>query len=152
MPAEGLDVPLIVLSAMAGEEYAVELLKTGAHDFCLKDRMACFTPAVRREPREAEARRTLRRDTTPPPERSDARRQALGCFADREISGAGVQLFARQMRVPAIGEWTAARLEEASKTQALVGDSRPAASLAVVEIQRHGEARLRALPSGRLVS
>jgi PAS domain S-box-containing protein len=57
----GLDVPFLVVSATVGDEQAVDVLKAGAHDFCLKDRMARFCVAVRRELRETEARRTLRR-------------------------------------------------------------------------------------------
>ncbi len=57
----GLDIPFIVCSATVGEEHAVEVLKAGAHDFFLKDRLARLPAAVEREVREAEGRRTLRR-------------------------------------------------------------------------------------------
>jgi two-component system, cell cycle sensor histidine kinase and response regulator CckA len=57
----GLDVPFIVCSGTIGEEQAVEVLKAGAHDFFLKDRLARLPSAVAREVREAAGRRTLRR-------------------------------------------------------------------------------------------
>ncbi|MCB9561849.1 MAG: response regulator [Kofleriaceae bacterium] len=55
------DVPFIVVSGTIGEEAAVELLRAGAHDFVLKDRLARLVPAVDRELREALNRVELRR-------------------------------------------------------------------------------------------
>jgi PAS domain S-box-containing protein len=53
----GLDLPFIVVSGVIGEELAVDLMKTGAHDFIVKGRLARLIPAIQRELREAEARR-----------------------------------------------------------------------------------------------
>jgi PAS domain S-box-containing protein len=50
------DVPVIVLSGMAGEEAAVECLHLGAVDYVLKYRPARFVPAVERALREAALR------------------------------------------------------------------------------------------------
>ncbi|MEE8623240.1 MAG: response regulator, partial [Alphaproteobacteria bacterium] len=36
----GLDLPFILVSGVIGEEKAVELMKAGAHDFILKDKLA----------------------------------------------------------------------------------------------------------------
>ena len=54
--ANGLDVPFILVSGAVGEETAAALMKAGAHDFVLKDRLARLVPAVERELREAAAR------------------------------------------------------------------------------------------------
>ncbi|MEN3361114.1 MAG: hypothetical protein V7637_5096 [Mycobacteriales bacterium] len=56
----GLDVPFILVSGEIGEETAVALLRGGAHDFVLKDRLTRLGPAVRRELREAAGRRERR--------------------------------------------------------------------------------------------
>jgi two-component system cell cycle sensor histidine kinase/response regulator CckA len=56
----GLDVPFILVSGEIGEETAVALLRAGAHDFVLKDRLTRLGPAVRRELREAAGRRERR--------------------------------------------------------------------------------------------
>lgn len=59
------DVPFIIISGAVGEEAAVELLKNGATDFVLKDRLARLVPAVRRALREVAervARRTAESD------------------------------------------------------------------------------------------
>jgi PAS domain S-box-containing protein/putative nucleotidyltransferase with HDIG domain len=56
----GLDLPAIVVSGTLGEEKAVALLKMGAHDFVLKERLARLVPAIQRELREAEGRRSRR--------------------------------------------------------------------------------------------
>jgi len=57
----GLDTPFVVVTGTIGEEQAVEVLKAGAHDFFLKDRLSRLCSAVERELREAEKRRTLER-------------------------------------------------------------------------------------------
>src|SRR2546427_13292041 len=57
----GLESPFIVVSGTIGEEHAVEVLKAGARDFFLKDRLSRLCSAVERELREAGGRRTLRR-------------------------------------------------------------------------------------------
>jgi len=51
-----LDVPFIVVSGAAGEDLAVEVMKSGAHDYVLKYRLARLVPAIERERREALAR------------------------------------------------------------------------------------------------
>ena len=55
------DVPLIIISGAVGEETAVELLKNGATDFVLKDRIAGrLLPAVQRALREVTQRQARR--------------------------------------------------------------------------------------------
>jgi len=54
--ATGLDLPVIVVSGQIGEEAAVDLMRRGAHDYLLKDKMARFIPVVQRELHEAEER------------------------------------------------------------------------------------------------
>lgn len=55
-----IDLPFIILSGTIGEEVAVDALKAGAHDFLVKDRTARLVPAIERELREAETRRSHR--------------------------------------------------------------------------------------------
>jgi sigma-B regulation protein RsbU (phosphoserine phosphatase) len=55
------DVPVIIVSGAVGEETAVELLKNGATDFVLKDRLSGrLVPAVRRALREVDERHARR--------------------------------------------------------------------------------------------
>lgn len=49
------NVPVIMISGAVGEETAVELLKNGATDFVLKDRLGRLVPAVKRALREVES-------------------------------------------------------------------------------------------------
>jgi PAS domain S-box-containing protein len=58
----GLDVPFFLVSGTVGEEVAVAALRTGAHDYLLKDNLTRLGPAVARELREANLRRTRRDD------------------------------------------------------------------------------------------
>jgi PAS domain S-box-containing protein len=51
------DCPFIVVSGVIDEEMAVSLLRSGAHDFILKGRLARLVPAVERELREWHTRR-----------------------------------------------------------------------------------------------
>ncbi|MEU4164784.1 response regulator [Actinoplanes sp. NPDC026670] len=57
----GLDIPFIVVSGQIGEESATALMRAGAHDFVLKDKLARLGPAVQRELREARDRQNRRR-------------------------------------------------------------------------------------------
>ena len=56
----GLDLPFIVVSGVIGEEQAVAVMKAGAHDYVLKDKLVRLAPAIARELRDAEARRQRR--------------------------------------------------------------------------------------------
>lgn len=60
LKASGLDIPFIVVSGTIGEESAVAALKAGAHDFLVKDKLARLIPAIERELRDAEIRRSHR--------------------------------------------------------------------------------------------
>jgi two-component system cell cycle sensor histidine kinase/response regulator CckA len=56
-----LDVPFILVSGTMGEEIAVEMLKSGAHHYVMKDNLVKLVPAVTRELAAAEQRRICRR-------------------------------------------------------------------------------------------
>jgi PAS domain S-box-containing protein len=56
----GLDASFIVVSGAVGEETAAAIMKAGAHDFILKDRLSRLVPAVQRELRDAQMRRQRR--------------------------------------------------------------------------------------------
>jgi two-component system, cell cycle sensor histidine kinase and response regulator CckA len=55
------DTPFILVSGTVGEDFAVEAMRAGAQDYVLKDRLARLAPAIERELRECEGRRTQRR-------------------------------------------------------------------------------------------
>ncbi len=57
----GLDIPFIVVSGAIGEDTAVRLMRLGATDYLLKDRMKRLTAAIEREMNQAEQRRAKRR-------------------------------------------------------------------------------------------
>jgi PAS domain S-box-containing protein len=57
-----LDMPFFLVSGTVGEERAVQAMRSGAHDYLLKDSLARLGPAVARELREAELRRTRKAD------------------------------------------------------------------------------------------
>ena len=56
----GLELPFIVVSDAVGVEQAVAMMRAGAHDFLLKDRLAGLAAAVDRELVEAAVRRQRR--------------------------------------------------------------------------------------------
>jgi two-component system cell cycle sensor histidine kinase/response regulator CckA len=58
------DLPCIVISATIAEESAVDLLRAGARDFVVKDRMVRLLPAIGRELREAMERQRRREAET----------------------------------------------------------------------------------------
>lgn len=53
-----LDIPFIMVSGKLGEELAVAVMCAGANDFLIKDQLYRLRPAIEREPRYAETRRT----------------------------------------------------------------------------------------------
>lgn len=57
----GIDVPFILVSGAIGEDVAVAAMKAGAHDYIMKGNLARLVPAIDRELREAEVRRTRKR-------------------------------------------------------------------------------------------
>lgn len=54
----GQDLPFIIVSGSIGEDLAVAAMKSGAHDYIMKNNLASLGPAVEREPRDAEVRRS----------------------------------------------------------------------------------------------
>ena len=56
----GIDIPFVVVSGSIGEEQAVELLRSGASDFFLKNKLTRLPSAIERELRMAESRREKR--------------------------------------------------------------------------------------------
>jgi len=54
------DTPLVFVTGAVGEEAAIEMLKSGATDYVLKDRLSRLVPAVSRALREAENRKALK--------------------------------------------------------------------------------------------
>ncbi len=53
----GLDIPLVIVSGAIGEEAAVDLVKLGAVDYILKDRLARLPQALERAVHAAGSRR-----------------------------------------------------------------------------------------------
>lgn len=56
----GLDLPFIIVSGAIGESTAAQAMKSGAHDYLMKDNLARLLPAIERELREAENRASKR--------------------------------------------------------------------------------------------
>ena len=56
-----LDLPFIIVSGTVGEELAVDMMRAGAHDYVLKDRLARLAPAMERELHSARSRAHQRR-------------------------------------------------------------------------------------------
>ncbi|MBI2519104.1 MAG: response regulator [Bdellovibrio sp.] len=56
----GLDLPFIIVSGTIGEETAVALMRSGAHDYVLKHNISRLIPAIERELQEAANRRARR--------------------------------------------------------------------------------------------
>jgi len=55
------NLPVIIVSGTLTEDLAVSVMRAGAQDFVLKDRLSRLVPAVERELRDAESRRARRR-------------------------------------------------------------------------------------------
>ena len=100
------EVPFIVVSGSIGEEQAVELIRHGASDFLMKDRLARLSHVVRRELRDAALRdkqRRLEREV-----RHLQRIEALGSLA----GGIAHNFRNVLMAVRGLGEMAADKLPE----------------------------------------
>jgi two-component system cell cycle sensor histidine kinase/response regulator CckA len=56
----GRDIPFIIVSGTIGQDHAADMMRAGAHDYVLKDRIARLVPVVQRETRDAQSRRERR--------------------------------------------------------------------------------------------
>ena len=56
-----LDLPFIIISGTVGEALAVEAMRSGAHDYLMKDNLVRLGPTIDRELQELENRRARRR-------------------------------------------------------------------------------------------
>lgn len=54
---KGLDLPFIIISGSIGDEIAVAAMKSGAHDYLMKENLSRLVPAIERELQEATSRR-----------------------------------------------------------------------------------------------
>lgn len=96
-----LDIPFIVVSGAVGEDTAVSIMKAGAHDFLLKDRMDRLLPAVKRELNEAKIRQQKRE--------TDQKLRAAHTELETIYANAPVQMFVAdgELRVEKINELAA---------------------------------------------
>ena len=51
-----IDIPIVILSSMISEDFAVEAMKAGAKDYIRKDNMTRLIPVIERELRETDSR------------------------------------------------------------------------------------------------
>ncbi len=58
--SQGTDIPFVVVSGTIGEDSAVAMMRAGAHDYLMKDRLERLGAAVERELAEAVVRRERR--------------------------------------------------------------------------------------------
>ena len=79
----GLDIPFLVISGTIDEDTAVTALKAGAHDFLVKGRLARLVPAIEREMKDAETRRSHRQ----------AEAERINLIASLEIVNAELERF-----------------------------------------------------------
>ena len=57
----GLDIPFILVSGTIGEELAVELMRNGAKDYIMKDKLSRLVPAIEREIKDCKIRANERK-------------------------------------------------------------------------------------------
>lgn len=78
----GLDIPFILVSGTAPDDKGAELMRSGAQDFVLKNKLSRLVPAVRRELADAETRHKRRLA-----EQNVARLAAIVEFSEDAIIG-----------------------------------------------------------------
>src|SRR5260370_18001302 len=60
-----LDIPFIIISGTVGEALAVEAMRSGAHDYLMKDNLVYLGPTIARALHESEDGRARRRAEAP---------------------------------------------------------------------------------------
>jgi protein-histidine pros-kinase len=60
LKSTGLDIPFVIISGSIGEDVAVDVMKSGAHDYIMKGNVKRLVPSIERELRDAEVRRKQR--------------------------------------------------------------------------------------------
>lgn len=73
----GLDLPFIIVSGTIGEETAVQIMRSGAHDYLMKSNLNRLAEALRREIREARVREERRQAEVALRESEEALRRQL---------------------------------------------------------------------------
>src|SRR5260370_31087406 len=82
-----LDIPFIIVSGSVGEEIAVQAMRSGAHDYVLKDKLTRLAPAVERELRERKDREARRKSEEELRRTDDQLRQVQKMHAIRSLAG-----------------------------------------------------------------
>ena len=57
----GFDIPFIIISGAIGEDKAVEMMKAGAHDYFMKNRLTGLVSAIEREIKDAASRKAQKK-------------------------------------------------------------------------------------------
>ena len=90
-----IDIPLIIVSGTIGEETAIECMRSGAHDYIMKNSLSRLCPAIARELEEAEVRNKQRQAEKSLKESEDKYRTILDEMEDAyfEVDLAGKYTF-----------------------------------------------------------
>lgn len=56
----GVDLPVLIVSGLIGEDVAVSAMKAGAHDYIMKNNLSRLIPAIRREVSDSSVRKAKR--------------------------------------------------------------------------------------------
>jgi two-component system sensor histidine kinase UhpB len=81
----GLDIPFIIISGAIGEDKAVEMMKAGAHDYFMKEKLARLVTAIERETREAASRKAQKKSEIQYRNLFEAANDAIFIISDGKI-------------------------------------------------------------------
>lgn len=106
-----LDLPLLIVSGMMGEDAAVAAMRAGAHDYLMKDRLARLLPAIERAVAEAAHLRDRRRQEQERRRMEEALRESEALLAaQKEL----LELIARGAPLPRVLEQAVRLVEQRS--------------------------------------
>lgn len=140
----GLDLPYIIISGSIGEDLVVAAMKSGAHDYIMKNNLARLGPAVDRELREAETRRARRQ--------AEDERQNLV----RELEQAYSQLERRVRQITASIMFT--DLQDSTQMLTRLGDEENQTLLAShnriirEKLEEHGGLEVKTIGDGSMIA
>jgi two-component system sensor histidine kinase UhpB len=138
------DIPFIIVSGCIGEESAVALMKEGASDFVMKDKLARLAPAIERELRDAATRREHRRAQEALRENEKLLREITGTLGEGiyVLNAGGALVFMNPEAERLLG-WTeqelaARNVHDTIHARKLDGTLLPASECGTLRVMRDG--------------
>jgi hypothetical protein len=134
----GLDIPFILVSGTVSEQAAIDIMRAGAHDFIIKDKLGRLVPAIQRELQEAKIREEKSRAVEALRESEELYRSLVDASPDAIlVTDEHIEvILVNQQTLSLLGAHDAAEVIGASAYELILPEER---ERAVIDVQRMRE-------------